>query len=294
MNGSCICPAMFCGCCCGTTDDDNAKTIGTLDPVDKYATAEGWPFTEEESEVTGLEPEASSASTASADFSQLARFQAPKLRTKFLPQSSLSSINEHEDMTSKEVVGANALLVPAQTFLLTLTKGAADVDSAWPFGVSLFFSDVVDHLEIVDVDETNESVKAYNAGVEPHCRAKPGQLILAVNGETDDVACMLAAWRASEQVICVTCWPMEFTIQLEKGLDGFGVDVTHSKKGVTLLIESITPGSIQRWNRMNPDRAVKVADRIVAVNGTRGSPEELKSALRLGSGMLHVVIARRP
>jgi len=39
---------------------------------------------------------------------------------------------------------------------------------------------------------------------------------------------------------------------------------------VSLLIDSITGGLMQKWNDENPDKAVRPGDRIVEVNGILG------------------------
>lgn len=182
-----------------------------------------------------------------------------------------------------------------ETFLVTLHRPlvqAQVVDSL--FGITLFYSDAANSLEIIDVDVNNESVAA-------HCRSAPkgrqlevGELILAVNGVSDSVALMLAAWKDTTEVNCVVCKPAEFTIEVIKIDGGMGIDVTHSTKGCSLLIEGIQAGPVRTWNRSNPEKATQVGDRIVAINGIRGSPTELKEALRAAAGKISLVIARRP
>lgn len=181
-----------------------------------------------------------------------------------------------------------------ETFLVTLKKDTDDKEAESPYGVSLFYSDVVSFLEIIDVDVNNPSVAAYNNSVEPRMKLQAGQLILAVNGIADSTAMMLAGWKDSAEVNCVVCWPTEFQINVSKSEGGMGIDVTHSKKGRALLVEGVHAGPVQRWNAAHPDRKVQVADRIVAVNKVRGSPTELKNALKTASGVVELVIARRP
>jgi len=48
----------------------------------------------------------------------------------------------------------------------------------------------------------------------------------------------------------------------------------------SMIVKSINPGLIQRWNLQNPDREVREKDHIVEVNGTRGNAEQLVDACR--------------
>merc|ERR1712194_663637 len=180
------------------------------------------------------------------------------------------------------------------TFLVRLAKSASCTDDETPFGLSLFYSDAVNYLEIIDVDESNPSVKAHNEQAEARNVLQPGQLILAVNDVTNGVASMLAEWKKGEEVSCHVCWPQEFPITINKGTSGMGIDVTHSKKGTSLLIEGVHVGPVLRWNTDNPEMKVEVADRIVCVNGVRGAPSDLKGALKKAQGTIEIIISRRP
>jgi len=48
----------------------------------------------------------------------------------------------------------------------------------------------------------------------------------------------------------------------------------------SMIVKSINPGLIQRWNLQNPEQQVREQDHIVEVNGTRGSAEQLVNACR--------------
>jgi len=62
----------------------------------------------------------------------------------------------------------------------------------------------------------------------------------------------------------------EFTIVLQKAPGSkLGVDVDH-QDGMTLLVDAVTGGLMEAWNSANPEKQVKVGDRIVEVNGCCG------------------------
>lgn len=261
---------MFWCCCTQSERETEVKPMGSMD---EYSTDSMG----EEAVLPG-DPVAVSSKAVSAE-------------------PSLGRIDEEGDGTAAR--GATVLEgdeTKGDTYLVTLQRTPQDdskvVDSL--FGITLFYSDATTCLEIIDVDETHESVKAYNAAAEAGRKLVPGHLILAVNGASDSVAVMLASWKESTEVNCVVCRPVEFTINVIKVEGGMGIDVTHSTKGTSLLVEGIQAGPVLKWNKSNPEKKVQVADRIVAINGVRGSPTELKGALKGASGKIELVIARRP
>eukprot|EP00747_Dinoflagellata_sp_TGD_P218250 gnl/TRDRNA2_/TRDRNA2_90528_c0_seq1.p1 gnl/TRDRNA2_/TRDRNA2_90528_c0~~gnl/TRDRNA2_/TRDRNA2_90528_c0_seq1.p1 ORF type:complete len:399 (-),score=32.18 gnl/TRDRNA2_/TRDRNA2_90528_c0_seq1:80-1276(-) len=82
----------------------------------------------------------------------------------------------------------------------------------------------------------------------------------------------------------------EYTVILDRsagGALGIDVDPTSGK----MQVKSVIPGLVHKWNQANPDKAVKIDDSIVEVNGCRGDVfmqhDELKKAQ-----MLHVVLQR--
>lgn len=205
--------------------------------------------------------------------------------------SNLGRIDEEGDSVLSSAQSPDK----GESFLVTLKRPVSEtqvVDSL--FGVMLFYSDAAPSLEIIDVDNDNSSVMAYNRSAPKGRELFPGQLILAVNGVAESVTEMLTAWKESTEVNCVVCIPMEFPVEVIKVEGGMGIDVTHSSKGTSLLIEGIQAGPVQKWNRANPEHQVQVGDRIVAVDGVRGSPTELKGALKNASGKIKLVMARRP
>lgn len=265
---------MFLCCCTPSEDNAEVKPVGRLD---EPSTDDRNSMSEEEVSTPGFPtaPAAAVGKTASA---------AP----------SLGTIDEEGDGGDAGGIPPKDQCSKGETFLVTLTRPALQsevVESL--FGVQVFHSEVTDSLEIIDVDQGDASVVAYHSSASKESRLEPGLLILAVNGVSDKASDMLAAWKDTLEVHCVVCRPMEFTVDVLKIDGGLGIDATHSTKGTSLLIEGIQAGPVQKWNRSNPDRKVKVGDRIVAVNGTRGSPTELKGALKIASGKVSLVIARR-
>jgi len=56
-----------------------------------------------------------------------------------------------------------------------------------------------------------------------------------------------------------------------------------SDRGRVLFITEVSEGPITEWNTANPEQEVQRGDRVVAVNGQRGSGKELLEALQASS-----------
>mmetsp|Transcript_99665 Transcript_99665/g.277565 ORF Transcript_99665/g.277565 Transcript_99665/m.277565 type:complete len:141 (-) Transcript_99665:214-636(-) len=84
----------------------------------------------------------------------------------------------------------------------------------------------------------------------------------------------------------------EFNITLKKTADeprlGVDVDLTDN---VCLLVDKVNDGLIMNWNKEHPDKAVKVNDKIVSVNGTRGDAHKMTEVCK-ESDDLEMVIQR--
>merc|ERR1712187_874588 len=90
-------------------------------------------------------------------------------------------------------------------------------------------------------------------------------------------------WNSQVRVRCEVCQPKEFAIQLDKSAPGakLGVDIDRSDRGISITVREITHGLIDDWNKAHPDLAVERGDRIVAINGSRGSANDMVAALKV-------------
>lgn len=84
----------------------------------------------------------------------------------------------------------------------------------------------------------------------------------------------------------------EFKVLITKSdrVDGkLGLNV--ARVGQALKVKNITEGLIWDWNRQNPDREVRPQDKIVQVNGIRGTADEV--LYMIGTEMnIELVVAR--
>jgi len=82
--------------------------------------------------------------------------------------------------------------------------------------------------------------------------------------------------------------PHLFTVTIHRQkAESAGLDLNFDKKSNSLVITKVSAGSVQRCA---PD--VRPRDRIIAVNGSKGQPEQLLQALKSGSEKLVFSMAR--
>lgn len=82
----------------------------------------------------------------------------------------------------------------------------------------------------------------------------------------------------------------DFEVKVDKDGEELGLDVLH-EDNETLLISRIKDGPLQSWNASHPDFCVQQGDRIVEVNGKRGSSELLIDTIR-GERALQLTVRR--
>eukprot|EP00929_Paragymnodinium_shiwhaense_P023130 TRINITY_DN14564_c0_g1_i3.p1 TRINITY_DN14564_c0_g1~~TRINITY_DN14564_c0_g1_i3.p1 ORF type:complete len:154 (+),score=53.67 TRINITY_DN14564_c0_g1_i3:71-532(+) len=74
---------------------------------------------------------------------------------------------------------------------------------------------------------------------------------------------------------------MVFDIILDKSSGTrLGIDVDH-QDGATLLIEQISSGLVEEWNKEHPEKQVMVGDRIFEVNGVKDEVLQLVDECKL-------------
>jgi len=82
----------------------------------------------------------------------------------------------------------------------------------------------------------------------------------------------------------------DFEVKVDKDGEELGLDVLH-EDNETLLISRIKDGPLLSWNTSHPDCCVQQGDRIVEVNGKRGSSELLIATIR-GERALQLTVRR--
>lgn len=119
----------------------------------------------------------------------------------------------------------------------------------------------------------------------PLWQLRPCDRILEVNGCRGEVGEIIAqlqkegAWDVRFQ------HPTEFHCDVPRqGTESLGMELRFAPGGNTLLVHSIQPGPVMQWNARNMNEQgiyIHVLDRIIEMNGVRGTPAELLGASTL-------------
>jgi hypothetical protein len=100
--------------------------------------------------------------------------------------------------------------------------------------------------------------------------------IAAVNGAHGDTDRLLREMRLSTHWSLVVDRPLEVKLRVDcRKFPSLGLDLKYSPNGGTLLIAGIAEGAIKDWNKNTAGPKIEPRDRIVEVNGIRGTARKL-------------------
>lgn len=122
-------------------------------------------------------------------------------------------------------------------------------------------------------------VGAYNRTAPPEVQLKVGDFIEEVNGFRGNMAIMIQEVCSNSDLTLLVSRSMEYEINVRKK-DTLGCDVTYLGSGISLGVARVFDGPIQEWNDKNPSRTVLEGDRIISVNGVRGTTHDLLEMIR--------------
>lgn len=129
--------------------------------------------------------------------------------------------------------------------------------------------------------QPGELVSRWNAG-NPNAAVQAGDRIVAVNGIGEDPHKIVAELLKQSDTMVLLMeraspnarW--DVSLEREPGT-ATGLDIkTHQLKESYVSVAKIEPGMpVSNWNAANPNAAIQVEDRIVAVNGIGGDPKKI-------------------
>lgn len=168
-----------------------------------------------------------------------------------------------------------------------------------PWGIKADFADE-HYVHICEVRSASgpAAVHDYNASAPESMQLLAGDYIVSVNGVSASTmgndpgtpSFVAEAFREEMTKLEVTLEvvrPYTFDVQLDRQGEPMGLDLNFTHKGASLVIMKVCPGSVQR---RAPE--IRAGDRIVAVGGQAGSPEQLLDLLRLASDPLTLTMSR--
>merc|ERR1719291_1644925 len=119
-----------------------------------------------------------------------------------------------------------------------------------------------------------------------------GDRILEINGVRDTASIMLRLQEQERPLELSVRRPMILRVTLHRlpASPRIGLNIVNSGEK-SLLVKMIKDGLVKDWNTTHPDMKVLVGDRIIEVNGVKGSFSKILGALR-GEGALNFVFQR--
>lgn len=143
-------------------------------------------------------------------------------------------------------------------------------------------------IQVVDV--LDGVLNTYNLGAPDAKHIKPHDFILSVN-KAQGTSSMLERLRQDTALeLMLVRPPPPFAVTLQSYADLRGA-LHGATRGVSLLIVQLT-GGLEAWNSANTDRAVRIYDRVVSVNGTRGPARVLLQRMSHELAALELEIIR--
>jgi hypothetical protein len=114
-----------------------------------------------------------------------------------------------------------------------------------------------------------------------HCmeQVRRGDHIIAVNG-VRGLSGILQRMRQADDLEIELHRPATYSIEVTKTAHGLGIDTRQDDNSGSLMVSHLVgKGAVKDWNDANEDKQVRVYDRIVKVNGFRGSVAELTNKI---------------
>jgi len=175
---------------------------------------------------------------------------------------------------------------PLPEFTLTVDKIPGK-----PVGVDIDIQDVRSAY-VVCVKEG--PFQTYNKSTTMMRQLKVGDFIVKVNGVQGKGSKLMEQMKQDDSLELVVRRPMELTVAVCRTDTSQRVcEATNHPIGKALLITKINGGScLAAWNLANPAKEVKAGDRIVAVDGRKGSATDLKKMIE--ASIVYQITVVRP
>lgn len=172
--------------------------------------------------------------------------------------------------------GAEPKALSDKEFRVTIDKESPDTFLAIDVDSSDGFTLLVRRINEGLVTGWNRTV-----GDATQCDVRMYDRILEVNGMRGDSQDLLMALRTGATIEMVVRRPTLYRLALTKGFSGEPLGlVIDGVDGVNLLVEHLNEhGVFADWNRNHWQQPIRRSDRIVEVNGVRGSAKKLLEAI---------------
>lgn len=190
-------------------------------------------------------------------------------------QPKVEQVNDGKNSGKAEDMGFLKAVAPVH-FKISIDKKRPKA----PLGLALDPSGI-EAIYVCSVQQENSPVSEANEQNPSGEQLVAGDFIFSVNGVTSDLAAMMAEVQGSTQLELAVRRPTEFAINVNRKGQSVGCAITYdATTGVTLVVEAVNDGPVKVWNDLNPGNTVQVGDRVIAVNGLRGTAVQLLEKIR--------------
>lgn len=158
-----------------------------------------------------------------------------------------------------------------RSYRLTLDRSPTET-----IGINL---DLTDGVSLVVVDIFAGSIQAWNEAHASSPHLEINDRIVEANGLHGDADRMLAALKQNTTWALAVQRPVEYRAAVDRrSALSLGMDLRYAPNGTTLTISEVEDGPIKDWNACSTTWKVKKFDRIIELNGVRGSAQRLLQA----------------
>lgn len=149
------------------------------------------------------------------------------------------------------------------------------------------------NMYVKSLDPGLTPVQLANARAPVDERLREGDFIVSVNGLEDDLYLMMLELQSKTKLEMQVRRPFEFDIDIDAAAGSLGCGISYDvNTGASLVIESISDGAVSAWNKAHFPFTVQVNDRIIGVNGKRGTSTDLLDLIRSLQGWIRLRMSR--
>jgi len=184
-----------------------------------------------------------------------------------MPKAAMKEVAFSQQAPAKKEGGSPG---PGSTFSATIRRNPSE-----PIGLDI---DLIDGLSAVVVDIKEGAIKSWNER-NPELALRLNDRVVDVNGSRGDANNLVTRLKSDTTWVLQVQRPSEFPVSINRAdAPSLGMDLRYAPNGTTLMITQVGDGPMQDWNRQHPEKVVHRHDRIIQLNGVRGSPHDLLQA----------------
>lgn len=190
-----------------------------------------------------------------------------------------SETADQEHLAPTEAMCATFMLPPIPWARWAKGTFVVDFESGDPRRLGIEFSTVEENELVVVgvVPNPDQLAHAYNSTAADELQILPGDRVVAVNGSEAPASTLLSTLSRADNISLTFQHALLERISVQKKGKRLGLVVNKDRRPCVkyLQVEKVNEGVILDYNMTIGSRGMQPGDRIVEVNGVRGTPEAL-------------------